>query len=149
MKLLHAGAVGMVLLLATSCADSTLSKGSQGAIGGAAGGAAVGQAIGRDTESTLIGAAVGTMLGYIIGNEMDKYDRQQLTRAYEAGPSGRPVAWVNPDSGNSYQVTPQPAYTGAGNQVCRQAEIMATIDGRPEKTYSTACRDAYGKWVLQ
>ena len=149
MKLLHAGAVGMVLLLATSCADSTLSKGSQGAIGGAAGGAAVGQAIGRDTESTLIGAAVGTMLGYIIGNEMDKYDRQQLTGAYEAGPSGRPVAWVNPDSGNSYQVTPQPAYTGAGNQVCRQAEIMATIDGRPEKTYSTACRDAYGNWVLQ
>lgn len=149
MKLLHAGAVGMVLLLATSCADSQLSKGSQGAIGGAAGGAVIGQAIGKDTESTLIGAAVGTMLGYIVGNEMDKYDRRQLNRAYERGPSGQPVAWVNPDSGNSYQVVPQPAYTGTGNQVCRKAEIMATIDGRPEKTYSTACRDAQGNWVLQ
>lgn len=43
-----------------------------GAIGGAASGALLGQAIGHDTEATLIGTAVGGVLGYMIGNEMDK-----------------------------------------------------------------------------
>lgn len=149
MKLIDLGVAGMILLLTTSCADSTLTKGSQGALGGAAGGAVIGQAVGRNTEATLIGAAVGTMLGYIVGNEMDKFDKRQLNYAYERGPSGQPVSWVNPDSGNSYQVVPQPAYTGGSNRVCRQAEIMATIDGRPETTYSTACRNNQGQWVLQ
>lgn len=139
-----------LILTSAACSNTNLTKGQQGAVGGAAGGAAIGQAIGRNTEATLIGAAVGTMLGYIVGNEMDKYDRMQLNYAYESGPSGQPVAWVNPDTGSSYQVVPQPAYQNSRtNQVCRQAEIMATIDGQPEKTMTTACRNQQGQWVLQ
>lgn len=133
----------------SSCANTGMSKGTQGAIGGAAAGALIGQAIGHNTGGTLIGAAVGTMLGYIVGNEMDKYDRQQLNHVYERGVSGTSSAWVNPDSGNQYQVTPQPAYVGPNNQNCRKAEIMAVINGKQERTYSTACRDAQGNWVLQ
>ncbi|HBI14872.1 MAG TPA: hypothetical protein DDY20_05070 [Desulfobulbaceae bacterium] len=136
-------------LLLMSCADSNLTKGQQGAIGGAAAGALIGQAIGHNTGGTLIGAAVGTLVGYIVGNEMDKYDRQQLNHVYERGVSGTSSAWVNPDSGNQYQVTPQPAYSGPSQQTCRQAEIMAVIDGRQERTLTTACRDANGNWVLQ
>ena len=137
-------------LSAAGCSNTNLTKGQQGVIGGAASGAVIGQAIGRNTEATLIGAAVGTMLGYIVGNEMDKYDRMQLNSAYESGPSGQPVAWVNPDTGSSYQVVPQPAYqNSSSNQVCRQAEIMATIDGQPQKTITTACRNEQGQWVLQ
>lgn len=125
-------------------------KGQTGAILGAAGGAVVGQAIGRNTEATLIGVAVGTMLGYIVGNEMDKYDRQQLNHVYETGRSGQASTWNNPDTGNSYQVTPQPAYTPvSSNQPCRKAEINAVIDGKPETTYTTACRDANGQWQLR
>lgn len=135
--------------LLMSCANTGLSKGQQGAIGGGAAGALIGQAIGHNTGGTLIGAAVGTMLGYIVGNEMDKYDRQQLSHVYERGVSGSPSAWVNPDSGNQYQVVPQPAYNGPSQQVCRKAEIMAVIDGRQERTLSTACRDSQGNWVLQ
>jgi surface antigen len=135
--------------LLMSCANTNLTKGQQGAVGGGAAGALIGQAIGHNTEATLIGAAVGTMLGYIVGNEMDKYDRQQLNHVYERGVSGNTSSWVNPDSGNQYQVTPQPAYSNPGNQNCRQAEIIAVIDGRQEKTYSTACRDAHGNWILQ
>jgi outer membrane lipoprotein SlyB len=51
--------------------------------GGAGLGAILGQAIGRDTKSTLIGAALGGTLGYIVGNEMDKYDREQLRNVFE------------------------------------------------------------------
>jgi len=143
-------ALGALLLSLASCSNTNLTKGQQGAVGGGATGAVVGQAIGRNTEATLIGAAVGTMLGYIVGNEMDKYDRMQLNSAYERGPSGQPVSWVNPDSGTNYQVVPQPAYQNSRtNQVCRQAEIMATIDGQPQKTLTTACRNDQGQWVLQ
>jgi surface antigen len=143
--------VGMMALLATSCANLDMNKGGQGAIGGAAGGALLGQAIGRSTEATLIGAAVGTMLGYIVGNEMDKFDRRELNHTYEFGRSGQATSWQNPDSGNQYQVIPQPAYTSPTNpqRPCRQAEILATIDGRTEKTYTTACRNEAGQWVLQ
>ena len=89
------------------------------------------------------------MLGYIVGNEMDKYDREQLNHVYDRGVSNRPSSWVNPDNGNQYSVTPQPAYTGSNNRVCRKAEIQAVIDGKQETTYSTACRDEYGNWQLQ
>lgn len=150
MRLVAFSLIGIMMVMVSSCAEyNSMSKGTKGAVGGAAGGALVGQAIGRNTEATLIGAAVGTMLGYIVGNEMDKSDKQQLNNAYERGPSGQPVAWVNPDSGNSYEVVPQPSYTNPStNQNCREAEITAIIDGQPQKTLTTACRNAQGQWVL-
>ncbi len=119
---------------------------------GAGAGALIGQAIGHNTEATLIGAVVGMTLGYIVGNEMDKYDQQQMFQTIDQNKSGVPASWENPDSGNQYMVTPQPAYTPAGQPdvVCRKAEILATIDGKTEKTYTTACRDAQsGEWTLQ
>ncbi len=60
-------------LFLTGCA----SNGINGARGGAAGGALLGQMIGQNTESTLIGTAVGGLLGYIGGNEYDKYNHQK------------------------------------------------------------------------
>ena len=136
----------LFLMLLASCAN----RAQTGAAGGAAAGALIGQAIGHNTGGTLIGAAGGTMLGYIVGSEMDKYDRQQLDHMYERGVSNQRSTWVNPDTGNQYTVTPQPAYQEpSSRRVCRRAEIEAVIDGRPERTYSTACRNEYGQWELQ
>ena len=146
MNKMFLSAILLFSILTSSCAT----KGQTGAGVGAIGGALAGQAIGHSTEATLIGAAVGTMLGYMVGNEMDKYDREQLNHAYERGTSGRTTAWRNPDTGNSYEVMPQPAYSHPQtHQVCRQAEIIAVIDGKTERTYSTACRDDAGRWQLQ
>ncbi len=139
--------VSLIVLSLASCTGQ-YSRGQSGAAMGAAGGALVGQAIGGNTEATLIGMAVGTMLGYIVGNEMDKYDRQELNQVYERGVSGQQSSWQNPDSGNAYTVTPQRAVQGKSGP-CRKAEIQAVIDGRQETTYSTACRDESGQWVLQ
>ena len=151
MRILTCMLIGLMGMTLVSCANVDMNKGQQGALGGAAGGALLGQAIGRDTEATLIGAAVGGMLGYIVGNEMDKFDKRQLNQAYEFTPSGKTTSWQNPDSGNVYQVTPQPAYTHPNNpqRPCRQAEILAVIDGKTEKTYTTACRNDAGQWVLR
>jgi surface antigen len=86
----------------------------------------------------------------MVGNEMDKYDREQLNHVYERGVSGQPTSWNNPDNGNTYEVRPQPAYSDpASHKPCRQAEIIAVIDGKTERTYSTACRDESGRWQLQ
>ncbi|PID76918.1 MAG: hypothetical protein CSB24_04225 [Deltaproteobacteria bacterium] len=140
--------LGCVILALTGCYPQN--RGQRGAAVGAAGGAVVGQAIGRNTEATLIGAAVGTMLGYIVGNEMDKADRQRLNNVYETGRSGQMSTWNNPDNGNLYQVVPQPAYNSANSgQTCRKAEIRAIIEGQPQTTYTTACRDNYGQWHIQ
>jgi len=140
----------LLALLFLFSLSSCATKGQTGALGGAAGGALIGQAIGHSTGATLIGAAVGAGLGYIIGNEMDKYDRDRLSNVYESAPSNRRSSWVNPDSGNRYAVTPQPAYQDSrSQQVCRRAEINAVIDGKPQRTYSTACRNSYGEWELQ
>ena len=133
-----------------SCAQSGLNKGQQGALGGAAGGALLGQIIGHNTEATLIGLAAGGLLGYIVGNEMDKYDREELNHVYERGVSGNTTAWINPDSGNQYQVTPYPAYTKpTSEKICRKAEIVAVIDGKQEISEATACRNEQGRWVIQ
>ncbi len=141
----------LAFAITLSSCGGQMTQGTAGAGIGAAGGAIIGQAIGRNTEATLIGAALGTMLGYIVGNEMDKYDRQRLNRVYEEAPSGRASTWRNPDTGNTYQVTPQPAYypKAKPDTPCRQAEILATIDGKAQKTYTTACRNSRGQWVLQ
>ena len=149
MKKVNVVFFGLVLLVSTlaSCAGE-YNKGQSGAVMGGIGGAVVGQAIGGSTEATLIGVAVGSMLGYIVGNEMDKNDRQQLNYVYEGGVSGQQSSWQNPDSGNRYTVIPQPAVQGSSGP-CRKAEIQAVIDGRHETTYSTACRDASGQWILQ
>ena len=146
---LQMAAVAIILMLLTSGCATNTSKGTSGAAIGAAAGAITGQAIGRDTKGTLLGAAVGGLLGYIIGNEMDKYDQARLNQVYETGPSHQSTHWVNPDTNRSYTVTPQPAYKQPSGQVCREAEILATVDGRPEKVVSTACRDNNGRWVIQ
>ncbi len=139
----------LMFSLSLGACNHQLNKGQSGAGIGAAGGAIIGQAIGKSTEATLIGLAVGATLGYIVGNEMDKADRQQLNNVYEGGSSGQTSSWQNPDNGNSYNVTPQPAYYPTPQSPCRKAEIIAVIDGKQERTYSTACRNSAGQWELQ
>ncbi len=122
-------------LLAVTCAGLLLtgqnamadSAAQTGALGGAAGGAILGQAIGRNTEGTLLGTAIGGVLGYMVGNEMDK-DQGRSSRVYSPPP----------------RIVRQ--YEDPGD--CREVEVLAQVDGRPERVYSTACYEN-GAWVLQ
>ncbi len=144
MKRVYTCIVIVLFLFQVSCVAN---RAQSGAVSGAAGGALVGQAIGKNTEATLLGAAIGTMLGYIVGNEMDKHDRAHLNQVYETSPSHKETAWVNPDSGKKYRVKPRPAYRDNGGRNCREAEILTTIDGRAEKAVTIACREN-GRWVI-
>ncbi|MGV1097910.1 glycine zipper 2TM domain-containing protein [Thiovibrio sp. JS02] len=106
------------------CSQSALAgNASRAGIGGAAGGAIIGQAIGRNTEATLLGTAIGGVLGYMIGNEHDKM--RTSTAVYYPAASPPPPA-------------PE----------CREMEMLATMDGRPEHVYATACFNGR-EWVVQ
>jgi len=112
-------------------------RGINGLIIGAGSGALAGQAIGRDTEATLIGTAIGGVLGYIAGNEMDKaaYGAPVSYRDNRQRPVRRYAAAV-----------PAPRYRREDGKICRETEMLAEIDGRPERVYGIACLEN-GEWV--
>lgn len=124
-------------LVVTSTITQAQQNGVDGFILGAGSGALIGQAIGRNTEATLIGTAVGSMLGYMIGNERDK-------NSVVSQVSYRTPARQYPQT---RYVTVVPVPQTRPEPVCRETEMLAEIDGRPEKVYGTACLQN-GEWVL-
>ncbi|HWM84166.1 MAG TPA: RT0821/Lpp0805 family surface protein [Pseudolabrys sp.] len=130
-------------------------KENTGTLLGAGTGAIVGAAVtGGGVGSKLAGAAVGGLIGGLIGNRigasLDDEDKQRAYAAQmdalERGPSGAPVSWRNPDSGRYGSVVPGPAYQNAGRN-CRSYTHTIYIDGRPETSRGTACRNPDGTWT--
>ena len=139
----------IALTLALSLAlGACANKAQNGALMGATAGTAIGAlTAGNKVEGALIGAGLGLMLGYMVGNEMDKYDQQQVTHALEYAPSGQPVSWRNPDSGGYYEATPAAAYQAEG-RIYRDIQIESVIDGRSEMVHAKAYRNPDGSWQL-
>ncbi len=143
-----AAAVFFLCVALSGC--SGMGKAEQGALIGGLGGAAVGGQLGPDDnrgENALIGAGIGAVLGYMIGNEWEKYDQQRLNRTLETTPSAQTTEWVNPDTGNRYMATPKPAYQQDG-RVYRDVEIDGYVDGRRETVHAKAYRAEDGTWQL-
>ena len=138
-----------LLLIAMISLCSCLPKSTQtGMAAGAAAGGLIGQAIGKDTEATLIGAALGGALGYILSEAMVPADREKLINAYEYNPDHHTSKWINEETGNEFQVTPQLTYVdNKTNLDCREVEIVSIVGGKIEKTLSTACRKE-GEWYF-
>ncbi len=133
-----------LLAMLTACAN----KAQQGAVGGATAGALIGAlTAGNKVQGAAIGAGAGLLLGYIIGNELDKMDRENISNTLETTPSGQTTTWRNPDSGYYYQATPQAAYY-QDDRIYRDVEIETTIDGRTEIVHAKAYRNPDGSWQL-
>jgi surface antigen len=96
---------------------------------------------------TLIGAGIGLGVGYIIGNEWDKYDSNQIEETLENTPSGETVTWKNPDTNNTYKATPQEPIVKNG-KVYRDIQIESYVDGKKELVTAKAYREN-GRWVLK
>jgi surface antigen len=129
-------------------------KESGGTLVGALAGAAIGSQFGGSTRSRVAagvaGALIGGMVGNRIGAAMDDEDKRRAYEAQmaalEAGPSGAPVAWRNPDSGRYGSVVPGPAYDARGTK-CREYTHTIYINGRPETARGAACRNPDGTWT--
>jgi surface antigen len=121
-----------------------------GAVTGGVIGNLIGGSSGNRAAGTVIGAAVGGLIGNRIGASLDAEDRRRAyaaqMQALEAGPSGAPVAWRNPDDGRYGNVVPGPAYQAHG-ATCRQYTETIFIDGNPQIARGTACRNPDGTWT--
>jgi len=115
-----------------------------GAVGGIAG-SQIGDGSGR--TAAIIG---GTVLGALVGGNIGRspYDHAHAANVFEATPSNQTVAWQNPDDGYAYQVTPIRTYQANGGQYCREYQAVATVGGRAQSTYGTACRTPDGDWQI-
>ena len=146
-------AILMLVVAATGCATiEDNPKASIGAFGGAAFGGLIAAAAGGG-GAAIAGAVIGgALLGGLAGNMLDQRDKRMAAeaqqRALESAPTGKPVAWTNPDSGHSGTVTPVRTYESAG-VYCREFQNEVTIDGKKENAYGTACRQPDGSWKVQ
>jgi len=130
--------------ISTGLCDRTLLG---AAIGGAAGGLIASEVSHGDRRPAAIagGALLGILLGGAIGNAMDQLDERCVGQVLEHAGSEQTVAWRNPDSGASYQVTPIRTWEQEG-RYCREYTTTVRIDGRPQQAYGTACRQPDGSW---
>ena len=146
MKRLIASAILATFLMGTlaGCADKAQTGAGLGALTGATVGALTSK---NKVSGAAIGAGIGLLLGYMIGNEMDKHDKEQVNKVLETQPSGKPMAWKNPDSGNQYEATPSPAYV-QNDKVYRDIYIKANVDGQEKDVKAKAYRNPDGTWVM-
>jgi surface antigen len=132
-----------------------LNKTTGGALLGAALGGLLGSQIGKGDgrlAGTAIGVLGGAWLGSTLGRQLDEADRAYESRAGAralAAPTGRQVAWRNPDTGHSGSVRPVRSWRNAEGQPCRELERRVVIDGQRENATVTACRDRGGTWEVQ
>jgi len=154
----------LVLLFITSSIIACQSPGGQGGgmskqtggtlIGGIAGGL-LGSKFGKGSGqlvATGVGALAGALVGGHVGQSLDEYDREMMTRsshqALEFSPTGRSVEWNNPDSGNSGMITPTRTYKSTAGLYCREYSQEVFIGGQRELAYGEACRQPDGNWKI-
>jgi surface antigen len=128
-------AIAMLLLVPlTGC--QTVSESPKSVIGGL-GGAATGGLIAAAAGAGGAGIAAGVIGGALVGNVLDQRDRElqakAASQALENTPSGKPVAWQNPDNGHAGTITPTRTYqTAQGASTSRRSPSTARRRTRTE-----------------
>lgn len=143
-------AVVISLAVILSACSTAPSKQDQGVVIGAVAGGLLGNQVGGGSGrvlATIAGAVIGGAIGGSVGKSMDETDRMKANAAFENVRSGASSTWVNPDTGYEYVVTPNNSYeTDSGP--CREYTMDATIGGKTEQVYGTACRQPDGSWQV-
>src|SRR5206468_7417746 len=145
----------LLLVVIASSGCSTVEQNPKTAIGGL-GGAAFGGLIAAAAGgggAAIAGAVIGgALLGGLVGNMLDERDKRLAAeaqqKALETAPTGKPVAWTNPDTGHTGTITPTKTYQANGSY-CREFQSNVVIDGKPDKAWGTACRQPDGSWKVQ
>ncbi len=144
--------VCLILAGLLSACETTGPKTAVGGLGGAAAGGLFAAAAGGDAMGIAAGTILGGLIGGAIGSGLDAQDRHyahQTTRqALEYAPSGASLGWYNPDSGHSGRVIPLHTYQTAHGQYCREYQQTVIINGQPQASYGTACRQPGGSWQI-
>lgn len=140
------GAVIVAVPLLVSAAGCATKQDTGVLTGGVLGGV-VGSSVGHGKAGAIVaGSVIGALIGGAIGSTMDEQDRHRAYHALEHNRSREPYSWRNPDSGNSYTVTPTRTYEARAGQYCREYQTDAVINGHRDRVYGTACRQPDGSW---
>ncbi|MGH8059439.1 MAG: RT0821/Lpp0805 family surface protein [Candidatus Entotheonellia bacterium] len=141
----------LVSFLLMGC-ESVGTKTAVGGLGGAAAGGLLAAALGGSGTGIAAGTILGGLIGGVIGDRLDAVDREKASaaasQALESIPSGRSVAWRNPDSGNTGVVTPVRTYQTSTGQYCREYTQTINIGGQKHQSHGTACRQPDGSWKI-
>jgi surface antigen len=136
-------------LTLVACANMT--NRDVGTITGGVLGGALGNQIGGGSGrvlATVGGTLIGAYIGGAVGQSMDDVDRMRMTQAFETNRTNQATSWHNPDTGNTYTVTPTHTYTNPRGQACREYSTTAIIGGKRQQIYGTACRTSDGSWKI-
>lgn len=125
---------------------NTIGGGLIGGIGGGIAGSQIGGGSGK-VVATIAGAILGVALGSYIGSYMDRADLARSNQVLEKQPTGVSSSWVNPDTGNQYNMTPVRTYE-KNNTYCREFITEALINNEIQTIYGTACRQPDGSWKV-
>ena len=142
--------LAVCLALTLAACSTAPTKQDQGVLIGAIAGGILGHQVGGGSGqvlATMVGTVAGAAIGGSIGRQMDETDRLNTAAALENVRTGVPSSWVNPDTGYEYVVTPTNTYD-SGTGPCREYTMDATIGGKTEQVYGTACRQADGSWQI-
>lgn len=97
------------------------------------------------TDATLSRNSVSSSFEeQLDASDLPRLKQAQLT-AFQQQRGGAPIAWHNPDTKHSGQVTSGPTYTINGRK-CRDFIHIITIDGAQQSENGVACRQADGAW---
>ena len=144
------GLLAAIALLLSACATHQGPRETSGMLIGGIVGGVLGNQIGHGTGrtvATIAGAVIGTAVGGSIGRSMDETDRLKAAHSLENVRTGVRSSWRNPDTGYEYEMVPTRTYDRDGVP-CREYQMTATIGGRAEEVYGTACRQPDGSWKV-
>jgi surface antigen len=119
--------IALAAILTTGCATvQSNPKTTIGAVGGGALGGLIAGAAGGNPATIAASTIGGILLGGVVGNLLDQRDKrladEAAQKALETAPTGRSVAWRNPDNEHSGTVTPVRTYQTAGGTYCREPD---------------------------
>jgi len=143
-------AIAACMALTLFGCETAPTKQDTGVIIGAIAGGILGHQVGGGSGqvlATMAGTVAGAMIGGSIGRSMDEQDQMNTAAALENVRTGVSSTWVNPDTGYQYVVTPTSTYD-SGTGPCREYTMDATIGGKTEQVYGTACRQPDGSWKI-
>lgn len=142
-------AIVLILALTLLPACKTTTAQNSAALGTLAGATIGALTFKNKITGAAVGGGAGMLVGYIVGNEMDKYDEAQISNAMETTPSGYTTAWTNPDTQTRYEAIPEPARQYDDGRVERDVTLRARMpNGEFETIYAKAYRQPDGSWQL-
>ncbi|MBI9080052.1 MAG: hypothetical protein JEY79_09975 [Pseudodesulfovibrio sp.] len=141
--------LALILTLSLLTACQTTSGQNSAALGTLAGATLGALTFKNKVSGAAIGGGAGLLVGYIIGNEMDKYDQTQVSNALESTPSGYSSTWTNPDTRTRYEAIPEPPRQYGNGRIERDVTLKARMaNGEYETVYAKAYRQPDGSWQL-